>query len=62
VEATALGNVLFQARASGELHSMADIRAVIRESLQSEMREFHPNAESLADWEAAAARWSDPAA
>lgn len=62
VEATALGNVLFQARTSGELTSMADIRNVIRESFQSEMREFHPNAESLADWEAAAARWADPAA
>ncbi len=62
VEATALGNVLFQARAAGELGSMAEIRAVIRDSFQSEMREFHPNAESLADWESAAARWSDPAA
>lgn len=32
VEATVLGNLLVQARAQGELHSLADIRAAVRES------------------------------
>jgi len=58
VEATALGNVLFQAKAAGELASLGEIRAVIRESFAHEMREFHPQRESLAVWEAAAARWA----
>ena len=56
VEATALGNVLCQARALGELHSLAEIRSVIRESFSHEMRDFQPNADSLAEWEDAAAR------
>ena len=57
VEATALGNVLCQARALGELHSLAEIRSVIRESFSHEMRDFQPSADSLAEWDAAAARW-----
>ena len=32
VEATALGNVLIQARAAGELDSLADLRRAVRES------------------------------
>jgi len=32
VEATAMGNLLTQVRASGELASLADMRAVIRKS------------------------------
>ena len=58
VEATALGNVLCQARALGELHSLADIRSVVRDSFAHEMREFHPSTDSLAKWEDAAARWA----
>ncbi len=58
VEATALGNVLFQAKSAGELASLSEIRSVIRASFSHEMQEFHPNAENLADWEAAAARCS----
>ena len=56
VEATALGNVLCQARALGELHSLAEIRSVIRESFSHEVRDFQPNADSLAEWEDATAR------
>lgn len=37
VEATALGNVLVQARAAGELGSLADLRAVVRESFAPEV-------------------------
>jgi hypothetical protein len=54
----ALGNVLCQARALGELHSLADIRSMVRDSFAHEMREFHPSTDSLAKWEDAAARWA----
>lgn len=40
VEATALGNVLVQARTSGELDSLADIRQVVRNSC--ELQVFEP--------------------
>lgn len=40
VEATAMGNLLVQVRAHGELGSLAEIRAVVRES--SEVRTFEP--------------------
>lgn len=40
VEATAIGNILIQAIASGQLASLADLRAVVRESFPIE--EFHP--------------------
>ena len=40
VEATVLGNVLVQARACGEIASLADIRRVARES--SEVEEIQP--------------------
>ena len=45
VEATVLGNVLVQARACGELGTLADIRRVARES--SEVEEFRPENESV---------------
>ena len=54
VEATALGNLLVQVRASGELSSLAEIRQVIRQS--SRVREYLPR--SSAAWEEAAARLS----
>ena len=57
IEATALGNVLFQAKAAGELQSVSEIRSVVRDSFAHEMREVHPHTESLADWDTAAARW-----
>ena len=40
VEATALGNVLIQARAAGELTSLSDIREVVRRS--ETIEEFTP--------------------
>jgi rhamnulokinase len=51
VEATVLGNVLMQARACGEIASLAELRAVVRES--SEMRAFEPRERQVAAWEEA---------
>ena len=53
VEATALGNVLVQARAAGELGSLADARAVVRESFPVD--EFAPRADPR--WASAAERF-----
>ena len=52
VEATALGNLLVQVRASGELSTLAEMREVIRRS--SEVKTFQPG--PAAAWEAAAGR------
>ncbi len=52
VEATALGNLLVQVRASGELGSLAQMRDVIRNS--SEVKTFTPG--PAAPWDAAGAR------
>ena len=60
VETTALGNVLWQARSSGEIASLADARAVVRASCGAEIREFEPQRENLALWESAHARWTLP--
>ena len=46
VEATALGNVLVQARAAGELGSLADMRAVSAASVRAR-RTTEPSKESL---------------
>lgn len=53
VEATAMGNVLIQARAAGEIASLADIREVVRNSC--EIRTFEP--ENAEEWAAAAERF-----
>ena len=50
VEATALGNVLVQAMASGELASLAEIRAVVRRSVSVDT--FEPAGDAAA-WDAA---------
>jgi rhamnulokinase len=55
VEATAMGNLLTQIRASGELGSLADMRAVIRKS--SEVKRYDPG--SAAAWEDAAGRLAE---
>jgi rhamnulokinase len=55
VEATALGNVLVQARTSGEIGSLSEIRDVVRRS--SEMRHFAP--QNSSDWQAANARFAE---
>ena len=55
VEATALGNVLIQARTSGEIGSLAEIRDVVRRS--SEMKQYVP--QNSSDWQAANARFAE---
>ena len=52
VEATALGNLLAQVRASGELSSLAEMREVIRTS--SEVQRYEPK--PSAAWTEAAGR------
>ena len=55
VEATALGNLLVQVRASGELSSLAEMREVIRKSSDvATCRPGNPRA-----WEEASARFAD---
>jgi rhamnulokinase len=55
VEATALGNVLVQARACGELKSLSDLRAVVRASC--DVRTFEPKATQAGAWDDARARF-----
>ena len=43
IEATALGNLLVQVIASGELSSMSDARAVVRASFAGEMTTYYPH-------------------
>lgn len=49
-EATALGNVLIQARAAGDIGTLAEIRDVVRHSYQHEMKSFP--AHDTASWDA----------
>ena len=55
VEGTALGNVLMQARAMGEIGSLSDIRKVVRAS--SEMNRYEPADKD--QWDAADARLTE---
>jgi rhamnulokinase len=55
IEATVLGNLLVQARASGETVSLGDIRTIVRES--SELSEFNPQPATQAAWQEARARF-----
>jgi rhamnulokinase len=55
VEATALGNLLVQVRASGELASLAEMREVIRKS--SDVATFRPG--KPAAWDEASARFAE---
>ena len=55
VEATVLGNLLVQARSHGEIHSLADIRAAVRES--SEVVQYEP--ENVAEWKDARGRFAE---
>ncbi len=55
VEATALGNVLVQARTSGEIGSLSEIRDIVRRS--SEMRHYAP--QNSSDWQAANSRFAE---
>jgi rhamnulokinase len=54
VEATAMGNLLVQVRASGELSSLAEMREVIRKS--SDVATCRPG--KPAAWEDASARFA----
>jgi rhamnulokinase len=56
VEATVLGNVLVQARAAGEIGSLADLRAVVRASTQ--VSEFEPRPGASAQWQEARERFA----
>jgi len=49
VEATALGNVLLQARADAEIGSLEDLRAIVRNSC--EVSSFEPNPSQARAWE-----------
>uniref|UniRef100_A0A7C2K1F4 Rhamnulokinase n=1 Tax=Schlesneria paludicola TaxID=360056 RepID=A0A7C2K1F4_9PLAN len=53
VEATALGNVLIQARTSGEVGTLADLRSVVRAS--SQMQRYEPQDQPA--WDAAYGRF-----
>jgi rhamnulokinase len=55
VEATVFGNLLVQARSHGEIHSLSDIRAAVRES--SEVAQFDP--ENSAAWRDARGRFAE---
>ncbi len=55
VEATALGNVLIQARSAGELTSLDEIRSVVRKS--ASVTRFEPQQQSA--WDDAYERFSD---
>jgi rhamnulokinase len=56
VEATVLGNVLLQARASGEISSLADLRAIVRDSC--EVRTYEPKRANAGAWQEACGRFS----
>lgn len=56
VEATALGNVLTQARASGQFDSMTELRSIVSRS--SKLREFEPDPSNAGAWQDAQGRFS----
>lgn len=56
VEATALGNLLVQARAFGEIGSLAELRAIVTQS--SEVRGFEPNPANASMWQQAHERFA----
>lgn len=56
VEATALGNVLIQARACGEVGSLDELRSVVAKS--SAMKTFEPRKQSIAAWKDARDRFA----
>jgi rhamnulokinase len=56
VEATALGNLLVQARACGEVGSLGELRAIVARS--SEMKTFEPWKKTAAAWAEARSRFA----
>ncbi len=55
VEATTMGNLLMQARAVGEIGSLAELRRVVRQS--APVKRFEPEARSIASWSDAMERF-----
>jgi rhamnulokinase len=53
-EATALGNVLVQAKAAGEISSLAELRAVVRQSCRPQL--FNPKPAQVEAWKEARER------
>ena len=56
-EATALGNLLIQARAHGQIRSLEELRSIAGRS--SELRQFEPEPEKAGAWQEARGRFSD---
>jgi len=56
VEATALGNLLVQARACGELTSLAELRSIVTRS--SELQKFEPESGNASAWQEARGRFA----
>jgi len=56
VEATALGNLLIQARAAGQFGSMAELRSIVSRS--SKLREFEPDPSNARAWQDAQDRFT----
>jgi rhamnulokinase len=56
VETTILGNVLVQARSSGEAVNLSELRAIVRDSF--EVRSFEPEGKTADDWAAARQRFA----
>ena len=56
VEATVLGNVLIQARACGEISSLAELRKIVRAT--SDVQTFEPKAGQEAAWQEARDRFA----
>jgi rhamnulokinase len=57
VEATALGNLLMQARACGEIRSLEELRGVVARS--TEMKEFEPQKKAAEAWKEARERFGE---
>jgi rhamnulokinase len=56
VEATVLGNVLMQARATGEIASLSELRNIVRQSCQVQV--FEPGRKNAAQWREAHHRFA----
>jgi rhamnulokinase len=56
VEATVLGNLLLQARASGEIKSLSELRSIVRAS--SEVQVFEPKRANATAWQEARGRFN----
>jgi rhamnulokinase len=57
VEATVLGNVLMQARASSEIGSLSELRSIVRNSC--EIQTFTPKPSEVSAWQAARLRFGN---